>query len=298
MIRDADRRGILTVRRRCELLEVSRGGYYRWLARPDRGSVDVALRILVGELHRRWHGLLGYRRMHDMLRLQGVETSQRKVRGIMRKGGLRGRPSGRRSRYRGRSGPPVADDLLRRDFTAEAPNRRWVSDITEFATLTGKLYLCQVKDLYDGVVAGWSMDVRAESELVLRAVSMAWRERVEGGGKIVLHSDRGTQYTSARLSEWLSDHGVVASMGAVGTSADNASAESFFGLLKRDLAHAIRDVPRSEAMVRISDYIVNLHNPLRRAPWRRVPQNKLAVMDASETEIEKGLFHDLVEENG
>ncbi len=87
-------------------------------------------------------------------------------------------------------------------------------------------------------------------------------------------------------------------MGAVGTSADNASAESFFGLLKRDLVNAIRDVPRSEAMARINDYIVNLHNPLRRAAWRRVPQTKLAVTDASATKNEPDLFQDLVEENG
>lgn len=286
-----------TVRRRCDLLEVSRSGYYRWLARPDPELDDAALRILVGELHRRWHGFLGYRRMHDMLRLQGVETSQRKVRRIMSDAGLFGRPSGRKSRYRGRSGAPVAEDLLRRDFTAEAPNRRWVSDISEFPTLTGKLYLCQVKDLYDGVVAGWSMDVRAESELVLRAVSMAWRKRIEGGEKLVLHSDRGSQYTSAKLSKWLSEHDVVASMGAVGTSADNASAESFFGVLKRDLARAVRNVTRSVAMARIHDYIVNLHNPLRRAFWRRVPPGKLADGNASETDISQNLFKDLLEEN-
>ena len=142
------------------------------------------------------------------------------------------------------------------------------------------------------------MDFRADSELVLRAVSVAWRKRVESGRKIVLCSERGTQYTSARLSQWLAKHDVVASMGAVGTSSDNTSAESFFGLLKSDLAHAVRSVRGSESMDRIHDYNVNLHNPLRWAFWRPVPEMRFASKNASKTDIEQDLFLDLAEENG
>ena len=275
----------VATRRRCELLEVSRSGYYRWLSGrardADRESVEIALRAWVRSLHRRWSGLLGYRRMTAMLQIEhDIETSERTIRRIMSEDGLSGRPGGRKSRRGGRSKPPVAEDLLHRDFTADAPNRRWVSDITEFSTRNGKFFLCQVKDLYDGAIAGWSMGDRATAELVVRALSMAWRERMDRGERIVLHSDRGTQYTSETVAKWLDEHDMVASMGAVGSSADNASAESFFGLLKRDLGNEVRSSTRSEAAARIHDYIVNLYNPLRRASGGRVPQPKLARTEA------------------
>ena len=286
---------VATVGRRCELLSVSRSGYYRWRTRKqhDGNLLEGALRILIGELHRHWLGLLGYRRMHSLLAMDGIQASSRQVRRIMKEERLFGHPGGRKSRYQGRFGIPVSEDRVRRNFTSDHPNHCWVSDITQFSTLDGKLYLCHVKDLYDGVIVGWSMEVRADTELVIRALAMAWRERVERTVPIVFHSDRGTQYTSGKLASWLREHKMVASMGAVGSSADNASAESFFGVLKRDLNAAIRHMSRYEARNRINDYIVNLHNPLRRASEMTVSRRKREETDATMNSLN---FHGLAEE--
>ena len=275
-----------SVSRRCELLEASRSGFYRWLRRrsPEencRTTGELELRTRIRALHRRWHGLLGYRRMHDKLWLDGIDVPSRTVRRIMKEERLFGRPSGRRAKYRGRSGPASAEDLLRRDFTADAPNCAWVSDITEFKTATGKLYLCPVKDLYDGVIVGWAMDVRASADLVLRALTMAWRKRIEPSRQVVVHSDRGSQYTSSKTRKWIRRRDGLASMGEVGDSADNASAESFFGVLKRDVKQLILSDTRAEAVEHIHDYIVNLHNPLRRAYLLRNRNERSWKTDAS-----------------
>lgn len=257
--------GHLSVVRRCDLLQVSRAGYYRWKSRIAREEEDRDAMLLerIRSLHRRWYGILGFRRVHRLLELAGVRVAQRRVRSLMKGHGLFGRPSGRRSRYRGSSRGSVAEDMLRRRFHADRPNHKWVSDITEFSTVDGKLYLCQVRDLYDGVIVGWSIDTRQTSRLVIDAAAMAIRRRV-APKEIVFHSDRGTQYTSKVVARWLKDHGLTASMGAAGSSADNASAESFFGQLKRELREICRNDTRRQATVRINDYIVGLYNVMRR----------------------------------
>ena len=201
----------------------------------------------------------------------------------MRLHGLFGRPSGRRSRYRGSSRDTVADDRLQRRFHADRPNHKWVSDITEFRTLDGKLYLCQVRDLYDGVIVGWSLDGRQTAQLVIQAAAKAIRTRV-APKEIIFHSDRGTQYTSRAVSQWLKQHGLTASMGAVGSSADNASAESFFGQLKRELQGMCRDDTHQQATARIHDYIVGLYNVMRRAAHAESGIREIILADAVEPE--------------
>ncbi len=257
--------GSLSVVRRYSLLQVSRAGYYRWKGRVAGEAEDRDAKLLerIRSLHRRWYGVLGFRRVHRLLEPGGVHVAQRRVRRLMKDHGLFGRPSGRRSRNRGSSRGCVAEALLSFRFHADRPKHKWVSDITEFATVDGKLYLCQVRDLYDGVSVGWSLDKRQTSRLVIDAAAMAIRTRV-APKEIVFHSDRDTQYTSKVVARWLTDHGLTASMGAVGSSADNASAESFFGQLKRELREICRYDTRKPATVRINDYIVGLYNVMRR----------------------------------
>ena len=263
----------VSLARRCELMQVTRSTHYRWLRRRDRvreqTGLERKLLMWMRCLHDRWHGLLGYRRMHAMLETEGFDAPLRLVRRLMKDNEMSGRPSGRRSRYKGKARRPAAADLLRRDFTADAPNCRWVSDLSEFETAEGKLHLGMVKDLYDGTIVGHKMGDRQTAKLVVQALSLAWRVRLGSPRQLILHSDRGSQYTSRKLAQWLKAHDVEPSMGRVGDCADNASAESFFGVIKRDIRHVVRDVDKADAKAMIDDYIVNLHNPLRRRAIQR-----------------------------
>ncbi|BCR23079.1 hypothetical protein KAM429_43470 [Aquipseudomonas alcaligenes] len=120
-------------------------------------------------------------------------------------------------------------NLLERDFTALEPERKWVTDITEVATLEGKLFLCVALDLYSKLVIGWSLQHR---QMVIRAVEMAILQR-QGNWSVILHSDRGSQFTSADYQRFLTRNTLVCSMSAVGNCGDNAACDGFFGLLKR-----------------------------------------------------------------
>ena len=275
----------MTVACQCRLLEVPRSGFYRWLKdasdeerkRFDEQQLKEKIQLVYDE----WYGMTGYRRVHALLDIAGESEPLKRVRRLMKEEGLFGRPSGKRSSYRGKSNKPVASDLLRRDFIASRPNHKWVSDITEFKTKEGKLYMCQVRDLYDGVVVGWSMKDRATSGLVIEATNMALNKRMEDK-ELIFHSDRGTQYTSKEFTDWLREHGMTASMGAVGTSADNAAAESFFGQIKHDIGEECKRKTRAEAITIIDNYIVKLYNVLRRHSHAdKVFRNQILVAAAS-----------------
>ena len=176
---------------------------------------------------------------------------------------LFGRPSGRRARKPYQRREPVAEDLINRQFYAERPNHKWISDISEIKTRQGKLVFCQVRDLYDGVIVGWSLDTRMQAQLVLDALKLARHRRVDDQ-ELIFHSDRGSQYTSQDLQKYLKKHPMKPSMGAVGNAADNAAAESFFGQLKREIKVNCRQDTHDEAKRRIHDYIINLYNLCRR----------------------------------
>ena len=150
-----------------------------------------------------------------------------------------------------------------RDFVAPAPNRKWVSDITYIRTGEGWVYLAVILDLYTRRVVGWSMSNRLAREFVMRAVLMALGQR-SGDGPVILHSDRGTQYTSVEYQRFLADHGIVCSMSDVGSCYDNAVAESFFGLLKRERVNRRRYRTRAEARSDVFDYIEVFYNRRRR----------------------------------
>ncbi len=152
--------------------------------------------------------------------------------------------------------------LLARDFTAHAPNTKWVTD-TYVRTAEHWVYLCVVLDLYSGLVVGWSMSPRQDRQLVVQAVLMAvWQQ--PGRTPVILHSDRGCQFTSEAYQRFLAAHHIICSMSAVGSCADNAAAESFFGLLKRERVNRRQDRTRAEARADIFDYIERWHNARQR----------------------------------
>lgn len=150
---------------------------------------------------------------------------------------------------------------LSRDFTANEPNTKWVVDITYIRRGEGWLYLCAVLDLYSGKVVGWSMAPVQDRHLVLKAVMMACWQR-PGRSEVILHSDRGTQFTSAEYQQFLKDNHIVNSMSDVGHCADNAAAEGFFGKLKRERVHRRRYLSLAEARTDVFDDIERFHNPL------------------------------------
>ena len=225
--------------------------------------------------------------MWEELRYRGESCGRNRVARLMRQDGLRGIPQRRRWRNKP-SGvrPDHVHNHLARDFTAAEPNTKWVTDITYIRTGEGWLYLCVVVDLFSGRIVGWSMSARQDSQLVLQAVLMALWQRSDRT-PVVLHSDRGCQFTSDEYQQFLKDHRIACSMSAVGSCADNAAAESFFGILKRERVNRRQYVTRSEARADVFDYIERFHNP-RREQSIEERQFKIKKQVLTQPSVEKG----------
>lgn len=265
-------RDAFPVRLMCRCLKASASGYYAWRRRSPsaREKDNRRLMVRIRELHTQSDGVFGSPRMWEELRYEGETCSPNRVARLMRKHGIQGVPQRRRWRKRVSGTRPLSiRNHLDRDFLATEPNQKWVTDITYIRTGEGWMYLCAVIDLYSKQVVGWSMSGRQERSLVLQAVLMALWQREERT-PIVLHSDRGTQFTSDEYQKFLSGHNLTCSMSAVGSCADNAAAESFFGLLKRDRVYRRQYATRGEARADVFDYIERFHNPRMRRRLERL----------------------------
>lgn len=207
-------------------------------------------------------GVMGAPRMHEALCYAGEGVGLNRVARLMAGAGLVGVPQRRRWRRKPSGVRPIhVRNHIERDFTANEPNTKWVVDITYIRTGEGWLYLCAVLDLYSGKVVGWSMSPIQDRHLVLKAVMMASWQRADRS-EVILHSDRGTQFTSAQYQQFLKDHNIVSSMSDVGHCGDNAAAEGFFGKLKRERVHRRRYLTLSAARADVFDYIERFHNPI------------------------------------
>ena len=275
----------------CDRLGVTRSKYYAWRQRggtSTRELEDRRLRTLMRVIHAEWGGIFGYRRMCEILRTQhGEWVGARRVRRLMGEASLWGVPLKKRRHRRTRMATDVVPDLVQRDFAAAAPNTIWVSDLTEIQTAEGKLYLCIIKDLYDGVVVAWHMGLRQTAELVTTTVDRAVASRLDGE-RPILHSDHGSQYTSEAYRDCLEHHGLTISMGRVRTCADNASAESVFSQLKRELVYRSRFRTRREAIEKIDRYFLKIYNPLRRVSLNKNELEQLAKLDDEERRYKNG----------
>jgi len=260
------RRNRYPVRMMCGLLNVSRSGYYAWRVRPEspRAKRDRELMPKIRRAHARSKGVYGSPRVHAELAADGVRVGRHKVARLMRLARLRGCPR-RRFRVTTQRDPshPVAKNLLRRNFSADAPNQRWASDITYISTHQGWLYLAVVMDLYSRRIVGWSMSRWMSRRIVLAALRMAIDAR-QPEGALIHHSDRGSQYTSDDFRDALASHGIECSMSSSGNCYDNAVVESFFGLLKRERVNRVRYRTRDEARADLFDYIEVFYNRKRR----------------------------------
>jgi putative transposase len=251
----------------CRLLGVSRSGYYCWNRRPpsDRSIADEVMTEKIRLAYSESRETYGYRRITAELNDTGAqEIGRHRVARLMRKAQLRGitRRKFCRTTKRDKRARP-APDLLNRDFTADAPGRRFVADITYVPTWAGFLFLAVVIDVYTRKVVGWSMSASQNTELVTKALRMALR-REHPSEFVIHHSDQGCQYTSHDFAKACRAAGVARSMGSVGDCFDNAMAESFFATLECELLDRTVFETRNQARMAIFDFIEGFYNSWRR----------------------------------
>jgi putative transposase len=249
----------------CEALGVSRSGFYAWLVRPRsrRSLQDEALSVKVRNSFVASDRTYGARRVwHDVLAL-GEHCGLHRIERLMRAQALRARPRRRGLPKDNGQRSAIADNVLDRQFQADAPNQKWVADFTYIWTAEGWLYVAAVLDLYSRRIVGWSMHASMTSQMVADALMMAvWRR----GRPVELlhHSDQGSQYTSEHFQELLKEQGITCSMSRAGEVWDNSAMESFFSSLKTE--RTARRVYRSREQARsdVFDYIERFYNPTRR----------------------------------
>jgi putative transposase len=256
----------LPVTRMCKALNVSPSGFYAWRSRPVSAR-EMANRELVMKIETVYYDsyeTYGSPRVYHELKAQGVACSENRVARLMRLRGLQAKQVRRyKATTKRNKKHPVAPNLLKRDFAAERPDHKWLTDITYIPTREGWLYLAAILDLYSRQIVGWAMSKRMTAALTIRALKMAIRRRRPGAG-LIHHSDQGSQYTDGTYQALLRDHGIQASMNGVGTWYDNAPMESFFGTLKSELVHHRGYHNHDEAKPDLFFYIEAFYNRRRR----------------------------------
>lgn len=249
----------------CRHLGVSRSGYYASRSREpsDRAKDEAHLVKQVKAVHADSRGTYGSPRVHEELKKLGRATSRKRVARVMREQGLVARSKKRfRRTTDSKHAFPVADNILARNFTANAPNEAWVTDITYLWTREGWLYVAAIVDLYSRMIVGWAMSERIDRELCLDALDMAVKARKPSRG-LIHHSDRGSQYASSDYRRALDEHGMVCSMSRKGDCWDNAVAESFWSTLKTELGNDAPFPTRAAARQAVFEYIEVFYNRRR-----------------------------------
>jgi transposase InsO family protein len=250
----------------CRVLGVSVSGFLAWRHHPlsARRQRDAQLAPQIAASHAASRETYGAPRIHADLRAAGEPISRKRVARLMTELGIAGACGRRRIRTTDSNHDnPVADNLLQRDFTATAPNQRWVTDITAIPTDEGTLFLSAIEDLFSRKVVGWAMDAHMETSLIVRALDMAISNRRPKAG-LIHHSDRGCQYTSGDYRQHLAANGMDASMSRRGDCYDNACAESFWGRLKVELVYRQHYRTRADAQAAIFEFIEVFYNRTRR----------------------------------
>jgi putative transposase len=256
-----------SVRRLCKVVGVHVSGYYAWRAEP-KSARQLEDERLKGMLKQAWlesGGVYGYRKLTLDMRDLGERCGKHRVARLLKTEGLRSQSGYRRRPSSMRGGRPavVAPNHLQREFIVDGPNESWVTDSTYIRTHEGWLYLAVVIDLWSRMVVGWSMGQRMDTRLALDAVMMAlWRRRPKQ--QVLIHSDQGSQFTGHEWQAFLRDHNLLSSMSRRGNCHDNAVAESFFQLLKRERVRRQIYATRQDARSDVFNYIEMFYNPTRR----------------------------------
>ncbi len=253
------------VARMYKVLDVSRSGYYAWRKRPvsAREMANRELYKKIEAVYNESHGTYGSPRIYHQLKRQGVACSENRVARLMRLRGLQAKQTKQyKATTKRNKSHPVAPNLLQRDFVAERPNQKWLSDITYIPTQEGWLYLAAVLDLFSRRIVGWAMSERMTGDLTVAALQMAIHRR-RPDLDLIHHSDQGSQYTDGEYQALLKDHGIQVSMNGVGSWYDNAPMESFFGTLKSEWVNRRAYRTRDEARADIFYYIEAFYNRRR-----------------------------------
>jgi putative transposase len=256
----------------CRVLNVSRSGYYDWLGRPDslRAQENELLLKQIRDIHKESRFTYGSPRVHAELTLGlGLPVNLKRVARVMREAGIQGLYRRRRRGCTVRDPDAQAcPDLVNRDFSADEPNRLWITDITEHPTGEGKVYCAAVMDVYSRLIVGWSIAEHMRTELVTDALGMAIvRRRPEKQSQdtgTIMHSDHGSQYTSWAFGQRIRAAGLLGSMGSVGDCYDNAMMESFWGTMQMELLDSRTWETRDQLANAIFEWIECWCNPKRR----------------------------------
>jgi putative transposase len=248
----------------CRVLKIARQPYYRWLTSPvTKADLVAAYRAdALFDAHRD-DPEFGYRFLVDEARDAGEPMADRTAWKICSQLGWWSAFGKKRGRNWKRPGPPVHDDLVRRDFAASAPNILWLADITEHWTSEGKLYVCAIKDACSNRIVGYSIDSRMKSSLAVAALDNAVVRRGDVSGCVV-HSDRGSQFRSRKFVHALNRHSMVGSMGRVGAAGDNAAMESFFALLQKNVLDRRPWATREDLRIAVVIWIEKTYHRRRR----------------------------------
>jgi putative transposase len=249
----------------CDVLSVSRSGFYAWRTRPTspRALEDAELVVDIKAAHKAGRGNYGSPRVFRALRKRGRRVGRKRVERLMRREGIAGK---RRKKFcvttDSRHVDPIAPNIVQRQFDAPVPNAVWVTDVTYVWTDEGWLYLAAILDLCSRRVVGWATSSNNDTQLALDALKRAKGSRTPLIG-LVHHSDRGSVYASEAYRDALKTFGAVASMSRKGDCWDNAVAESFFATIKGEMIDDEEFETRAEANVAISDYIDAFYNVSR-----------------------------------
>jgi putative transposase len=247
----------------CRVLGFTKQAFYKWRANPvtQRDYDDAHLINAALEIHND-DPEFGYRFIADELPGKGIIAGENRVARLCSRERIWSVHAKKRGLNR-KAGPPVHDDLVKKVFTAPAPNLVWLTDITEHATAEGKLYLCAIKDIYSNRIVGYSIDSRMKASLAVAALRNAVALRAAGVGLIV-HSDRGSQFRSKKFVRVLKAHNLRGSMGRVGACGDNAAMESFFALLQKNVLDRQRWTSRHQLRLAIVSWIETSYHRRRR----------------------------------
>ena len=262
----AKHRPLFSVRAMCRCLRIHPSGFYAWLKEPfsKRAIEDKRQTKLIEDAWKDSGKVYGYRKLHDDLCDQGESCCPNRVARLARLAGIKAQIGYKRrpGKYGGKPSV-IIDNTLNRQFEVNAPDRVWVTDITYIKTYEGFAYLSVVIDLYSRRVVGWAMQSRQTTDLVLQALLMAvWRRKPSNN--VMVHSDQGSQFTSMDWASFLKAHNLEHSMSRRGNCHDNAVAESFFNLIKRERIRRRTYKTRDEARRDVFDYIEMFYNPKRK----------------------------------
>lgn len=249
----------------CKVLGVSRSGFYRWASRTPstRRRANRALSVFLRQEAERQHGIPGYRKLWYAAMQSGFICSQNRVQRLLQRMGYRSVTAPRPGWRKPKPGIPVRPNLFNRGFCVDAPGRVWVSDITQVRCQEGWLYIATILDLYSRRVVGHACSPQVDAELVKQAVDQALSWRTVKVGESLFHSDQGAQYRSEEVLRTLNEAGFTISMSRRGNCWDNACAESFFSLMKREWLDHLGLINRQEMMEAVSYYIREYYDGIR-----------------------------------